>query len=72
MGKRHQPHIIPEKGVLTKPFEPFYGSPLAPGTECDIMGADNDCYVVSFFVIGYAGTVRIRKNFIDKIAKEKK
>lgn len=67
MGKQEsQPHIIPGKGELVIPFEPFYGHPLSIGTRCDIMKKLEDEYIVSFLAAGYAGTMRIKKRFIKE------
>ena len=64
-----KPAATPTKaGVLTIPFEPFYGSPLPVGTSCEITGEDEDRYVVKFpGAVGYAGTHRIKRIYVREI-----
>jgi hypothetical protein len=56
------------RGVLERPFEPFYGSPLPIGTECAITNEDEERYIVKFpGRVGYSGTHHIKRIYVKEI-----
>jgi len=53
------------EGILTRPYEAFYGCPLSIGTVCEIMADHEDTYRVKFpNQVGYSGTFSIKKVYV--------
>ena len=52
-------------GMLIRPYEPFFSNQIPKGTECLIVGDNDDIYTVKFpNVVGYSGTFRIKKSYV--------
>ena len=55
-------------GVLVRPYEPFYGSPLPIGTEVEITNETEETYTVKFpGRVGYSGSYSIKKVYVKTI-----
>lgn len=56
----------PIDGVLIRPFEAFYNSPVPVGTKCEITNEEEDRYAVKFpGLVGYSGSFHIKKIYVE-------